>query len=745
MAVEVKNNCIFHLQTKNTSYIMAVQYQKYLTHVYWGKRIRLPKVENASLMRWACFDVMEPVPEAEQFPEGKIPDGFIPFSMDYMRQEFPTEQVGDYRMPALEVEFEDGSRCCPLVYDGYNILEGKKGLQGLPSVYVESEEEAQTLELYLRDENRGLKVTLTYCVLEDWDVITRSVRIENLDKETIICRKISSVSIDFEDSEFDMIRLPGGWGKERRIERSVLHSGAQIIGSRRGASSHQMNPFLALLRRDATEEQGDVYGLNLVYSGNFHAGVEVEQLGMSRVYMGLGDEDFAWRLQSGEQFTAPEVVMVYSDQGIGGMSRIYHRLYRKRLVRGRYRDVVRPILVNNWEGTYFDFNEEKIVDIAREAAKLGIELMVLDDGWFGTRNDDTTSLGDWFVNKEKLPSGLAGLAERINKECGLAFGLWFEPEMVSVDSELYRKHPDWCIHVPGRDRKECRNQLTLDLSRADVCDYLVETVGGILDSANITYVKWDMNRHMSNLGSALLPPERQREMPHRYMLGLYRVMEEIITAHPNVLFESCSGGGGRFDPGMLYYMPQTWTSDDTDPVERLFIQYGTSLVYPISTMGAHVSAVPNHQSGRVTSLDMRGNVAMSGNFGYELDLTKFTDEEKQEVRSQIEQYKELRTFIQSGDMYRTANPYEGNTAAWVFVSEDRENVFAAYFRILAEVNPPIRRMKFAGLDAGADYRDVKTGQVWHGDELMRVGIVVDLHGDYQSRTWQLKKINEIDN
>ncbi len=726
MAVFIEEGNIFHLQTKTTSYIMTVKYEKYLAHVYWGKKIRTPHIDNALLMRWSCFDVMEPISG----------EGAVPFSLDYMAQEFPTEQWGDYRNPALRVEFEDGSRCCPLTYAGYEIKEGKAPLEGLPSVYVEDVNEAQTLEIYMKDETSGLFVTLRYCVMEEWDVITRSVEVENQGRETILCNEISSLSVDFEHSEFDMLRLPGAWGRERHIDRSRLHSGIQAITSRRGASSHQMNPFLGLLSPDATEDKGEVYGINLVYSGNFHAGVEVSQLGMSRLYMGVGDDDFSWRLKPGQQFTAPEVVMVYSGEGVGGMSRVFHRLYRKRLVRGKYRDGARPILTNNWEATYFDFDEDKIVDIAREAAALGIELMVLDDGWFGKRNSDNCSLGDWVANKEKLPSGLEGLADRI-RECGLSFGLWFEPEMVSVDSDLYREHPDWCIHVTGRDRKECRNQLTLDLSRLDVCDYLIRTIGGILDCGKISYVKWDMNRHMSNLGSALLPPSRQREMPHRYMLGLYRVMEEITTAHPEVLFESCSGGGGRFDPGMLYYMPQTWTSDDTDPVERLFIQYGTSIAYPVSTMGAHVSAVPNHQSGRVTSLKMRGDVAMSGNFGYELDLTKFTPEEKEEVKRQIARYKDLRTFIQSAEMYRLASPFEGNIAAWNFVSEDGKEVFGAFFRIQSEVNPGIRRMKFCGLNDDASYRDVESGQIYRGDELMNIGLTVDLYGDYQSRTWRL--------
>lgn len=716
---------VFHLQTKNTSYIMKVAKDRYLAHVYWGKKIKTPDMENAQINRWVSF--------------GAAPDsGDKSYSLDYIRQEYPTGCQTDYRMPALEALFADGSRAVELNYDSYRITAGKPKLKGLPATYVEDDAEADTLEITLVDALKKMRVVLMYTAYHELDVITRSVRIVNESADRIVLEKAFSMSLDFETSKYDLIQLPGAWGRERHMERTALRSGLQSIQSRRGASSHQMNPFFVLADRDANEEYGNVYGFNLVYSGNFHGGAEVDQLFQTRAFLGINDYDFSWMLESGESFQTPEAVMVYSAHGLGEMSRTYHKLYRTRLVRGKYRDAVRPILANNWEGTYFDFNEEKILGLAKEAAELGIELMVLDDGWFGKRNDDTSSLGDWYVNKEKLPEGISGLAKKV-REYGIRFGLWFEPEMVSPDSDLYREHPDWCIHIPGRERTECRNQLTLDLSREEVCNYIIKTVSDILDEAEISYVKWDMNRHMTELGSAGLPPERQKEMPHRYMLGLYRVMEEIVSSHPDVLFESCSGGGGRFDPGMLYYMPQTWTSDDTDAVERLYIQYGTSLAYPISTMGAHVSAVPNHQANRVTSLKMRADVAMSGNFGYELDLMKFTEEEKEQVKAQIAQYKDLRTFIQSGDMYRLENPFEGNTAAWEFISEDGNDIFAAYFRILCEVNPGISRMKFQALDPEAQYEVVGEGKVYSGDELMEVGILVDFWGDFQSRTWRLKK------
>lgn len=716
---------VFHLQAKDTSYIMRVVKGRYLAHVYWGRKIHTPDVENAQLNRWISFGAA---------PDTKDKS----YSLDFVRQEYPTGCQTDYRNPALQAVFSDGSRAVELVYEGYRLRKGKSGLSGLPATYTESDDEADSLEITLCDKLKSMKVVLMYTAYQELDVITRSVKIINESAEHILLEKAVSASVDFETSDYELVDLPGAWGRERHIEKRKLRSGMQSLESRRGASSHQMNPFFALAEAGSDETKGSVYGFSLVYSGNFTAGAEVDQIFQTRAWIGINDYDFSWLLESGDTFQTPEAVMVYSGEGFGKMSRTFHKLYRTRLVRGRYRDEVRPILVNNWEATYFDFNEEKILGLAETAKELGIELLVLDDGWFGKRNDDTSSLGDWYVNKEKLPDGIAALAEKVN-DTGIKFGLWFEPEMVSPDSDLYRKHPDWCIHIPGRERTECRNQLTLDLSRDEVCDYLIETIGGILEQANIRYVKWDMNRHMTELGSAGLSPERQKEMPHRYMLGLYRVLEEIVTGHPDVLFESCSGGGGRFDPGMLYYMPQTWTSDDTDAVERLYIQYGTSLVYPVSAMGAHVSAVPNHQANRVTSLKMRADVAMSGNFGYELDLMKFTQEEKEEVKQQIALYKELREFLPAADMYRIQNPFEGNTAAWQFISEDGTKIFAAYFRILCEVNPGISRMKFVALDPKAQYEVLGEDKVYYGDELMEIGILVDFWGDFQSRTWRLRK------
>lgn len=720
---------VFHLQTSKTSYIVHLWREKYLMHVYWGKKIKTPDISNAVVNRVGGFT---PNTDNEDY------------SLDYMNQEYSTGLGTDYRVPAISVVYADGSRNAKLLYEGYKIVSGKPKLEGLPATYVEHDDEADTLYITLVDKLKGLKVVLMYTAFNELDVITRAVKVINESDDNILLEKVLSASVDFETYDYDFIDFHGGWGKERFMERTPLRHGIQLVDSKRGSSSHQLNPFFMMASKDANEEYGKVYGFNLVYSGNFTGGVEVDCADKSRAWMGLNEYDFSWKLEPGQEFQTPEVVMVYSGNGFGEMSRTYHKLYRTRLVRGKYRDESRPILINNWEATYFDFDEDKIVGLAKVAKELGIELVVLDDGWFGKRNGDNCSLGDWYVNKEKLPNGITGLAKNITG-MGLKFGLWVEPEMVSVDSDLYRAHPDWCIHVPDRIRTEARNQLILDLSRKEVCDYIVDTIGGILQESEISYIKWDMNRNMSEFGSAGLPADRQKEMPHRYMLGMYDVMERITSAYPDVLFEGCSGGGGRFDPGILHYMPQIWTSDDTDAMERLRIQYGTSMCYPISAMGAHVSAVPNHQTGRVTSLKTRGDVAMSGNFGYELDLMKLSDEEKEEIKVQVEQYKELRTFVQSGELYRLKSPFisannDGNDTAWMVISEDGTDIFAAYFRKSCIVNGGIYRMKLKALDPDAIYEVVGTKMRYSGDELMEIGLIVDMFGDYTSMVWRLKKM-----
>ncbi|RCW44175.1 alpha-galactosidase [Paenibacillus prosopidis] len=719
---------LFHLQAQDTSYVIHVTKTGYPAHLYWGKKLRGMQLGRLlELKERASFS---PSTELDQ----------LALSLDTLPHEYPGYGNSDFRMPAYQVMLPNGTTVTDLRYESHSIRSGKPALAGLPATYTESDDEAATLELTLKDELTGLTVILSYTVFEAFNAITRSARLVNNGTDTLQLLRAFSLSLDFAHDRFEMLQLSGAWTRERYVHTRKLEPGLQSVESRRGSSSHMQNPFVALLSEGANEDHGDVYGVNLVYSGNFTAGVEVDQFHSARLFMGLNPFDFNWRLEPGEQFQTPEAVMVHSGHGLGGMSRSFHDLYRSRLIRGTFRDQTRPILVNNWEATYFNFNADKIESIARTGQELGIELFVLDDGWFGKRDNDTTSLGDWFVDRSKLPNGLEDLVSRV-KRLDMQFGLWFEPEMISPESELYRAHPDWCLHVEGRRRTQARHQLILDLSRTDVQDYIVKSVSDILSSAPITYVKWDMNRNMTEIGSALLPPERQRETAHRYMLGLYAVLEKITSAFPQILFESCSGGGGRFDAGMLYYMPQTWTSDNTDAVSRLKIQYGTSIVYPVSSMGSHVSAVPNHQVGRITSLETRGNVALSGNFGYELDLTRFTDEEKETVKAQVALYKDVRHLVQFGDFYRLLSPFEGNDTAWMFVSKDQSEAFVVYASVLQEPNPPLNRFRLKGLDAKRDYRLDEQGTVYGGDELMYAGLATpQFHGDYASKVYRFRAV-----
>ncbi|GBG08923.1 alpha-galactosidase [Paenibacillus agaridevorans] len=724
-----------HLYNSEVSYIMQVINGKHLSHVYWGAKVRGTNLSGLLARRSRC-----------SFSPSTDPND-PSLSLDTLPQEFPSFGSSDFRVPAFELQLENGTTVSELEYDSHRIYSGKQSLSGLPATYVEKESESESLDIVLRDKRIGLKVILTYTVFRDYAAITRSVLFVNEGTGKFRLNRALSMSIDLPHSDYDLLHLDGTWARERHIARRSLAPGGAVIESRRGASSHSHNPFIALLSKDAGEHLGQVYGFSFVYSGNFLAQAEVDPYDTTRVVMGINPFDFSWLLEKGESFQTPEVVLVHSSAGLGGMSRTFHSLYRNRLCRGEYRDRVRPVLVNNWEATYFNFNAGKIEEIAMDARDMGIELLVLDDGWFGKRDDDRGSLGDWFVDRNKLPNGLEDLAERINK-LGMQFGLWFEPEMVSPDSELYRCHPEWCIHVPDRRRTLARHQLVLDFTREDVRKYIVNVMSDILSSCPIAYVKWDMNRNMTEVGSAALSSERQRETAHRYMLGLYEVMERLTTAFPHILFESCSGGGGRFDPGMLYYMPQTWTSDNTDAVERLKIQYGTSLVYPISSIGAHVSAVPNHQVHRITSIDSRGHVAMSGNLGYELDLTRLTEQDKEAVKRQIAAYKESRSVIQFGDFYRLLSPFEGNETAWMFVSKDKAEAVLVYFQVLSKPNPPLRKLHLHGLDAAKDYRitelsDGEAEAVFGGDELMNIGLnLPQWKGDFRSRMYRLHALEE---
>jgi alpha-galactosidase len=716
---------VFHLQTPATSYIMQIADTGTLAHVYWGRRLQSaswPGMRNGK----------------EDIPAPARPDlGDRNHSPNTQLQEFAGYGTGDFRHPAYQVKLANGTTVTDLRYVAHRITAGKPRLDGLPATYAESAGEATTLEIELRDQASGLGVFLSYTAFTQHDAVARSVRFVNKGRAPMRLACAYSASVDFPHARFELLHLSGDWARERELFRRPLAPGLQSIESRRGASGLEHNPFIALLAPGAGEEHGDVYAFSLVYSGSFAAQVEVGQYRTARVSMGINDFDFEWLLEPGQSFQTPELVMVYSGNGLGAMSRSYHRLYRSRLCRGPFRDQPRPVLINNWEATYFDFDVAKLETIAAAGSELGIELFVLDDGWFGKRDSDNSSLGDWVVDQRKLPDGLADLAGRVNR-LGMQFGLWFEPEMISVNSDLYRAHPDWCLHVPAHERSESRHQLVLDLSRKDVCTHVLETVSAVLRSAPIRYVKWDMNRNMTEVGSALLPAARQRETAHRYMLGLYGILETLTRRFPQVLFESCASGGGRFDPGMLYYMPQTWTSDNSDAVSRLKIQYATSLVYPASSMGSHVSAVPNHQVGRVTPLRTRGNVAMSGNFGYELDLSLLGQEDRIEVRRQVAQYKALRSLIQFGDFHRLRNPFEGNDTAWMFVAPDRSEAFVVYVQVLAEANAPLGWLQLRGLDPTARYRCVEDGKTYGGDQLMYAGLLLPaINADFHSIAWHL--------
>lgn len=728
----------FHLQANEVSYIFTVLQNNQLGHVYYGKKLKHRKSFSHLYTSVAKSNV------------ACVFEGDLSFSLDTSKQEFPSYGTSDFREPAFQILQENGSRITNFEYKSHRIYQGKPKLYGLPATYVEKEEEATTLEISLVDDVIAAEIVLQYTVYEQFNVITRNAKFINHGNESLNLTRAMSANVDFFDADFEMVHLSGSWSRERHVKTRKLEPGIQSISSARGASGTQQNPFVALKRPDTTEHSGDVYGFSFVYSGNFLAQVEVDQYDVARVSLGINPFDFNWLLEGKESFQTPEVVMVYSDQGLNGMSQTYHTLYRTRLAKGLWRDKVRPVLINNWEGTYFDFNEEKILDMAKDAKELGVELFVLDDGWFGKRDDDTTSLGDWFVDDRKLPNGIPGLAKKIN-ELGLEFGLWFEPEMVSKVSELYKVHPDWLIQVPNRRQSHGRNQFVLDFSRKEVVDYIYQSMSEILGSAPISYVKWDMNRYMTEIGSMALPAGRQREVAHRYILGVYDLYERLTTEFPEVLFESCASGGARFDPGMLYYAPQAWTSDDTDAVERLKIQYGTSMVYPVSSMGAHVSAVPNHQVGRITSLETRANVAYFGAFGYELDVTTMTTEEKESVKKQIVFYKENRGLIQKGTFYRIQSPFaeDGNVTSWLIVSEDQKQAIAGRYQVLGKPNAGYERLILKGLQAEFEYEIDGISGTFFGDELMHAGIQLDQvvegelqMGDFTSQIFTLSTVEK---
>lgn len=713
-----ENQKSFYLGAGKASYVLHVDEDGRLLNQHWGAR-----VPDGALS-----------PDFSHYPTLA---SFDPRT-NALPWELPTRGSGWYGEPAVAATNAKGDDMVQLTYVSHAIYMGKNRLPGLPATFARREGDAETLEIELMDRLTGLRVTAVYGVFERTGAITRSLRLKNESGEDMQINGVLSASAPVHGSGYDVIHLKGAWARERHVMRQTQGEGEYRIFSQRGASGHEANPFLALCEKSATEFSGEVWAVSLVYSGSFEALSYVNNTENSRLSIGLNPDVFTWKLEPGETFVSPEAAMVYSPDGLNGMSHAFHRLYSENLMRSKWFERDRPILINNWEATYFNFNEEKILQIARRAKELGVEMLVLDDGWFGKRNTDNCSLGDWVVNPEKLPGGLNGLSDRLH-DLGLKFGLWFEPEMISPDSDLYRAHPDWCLHVDGRARVEMRNQLILDLSRKEVQDYIIESVSAALESALIEYVKWDMNRNMTEPFSGAQTPERQKETQHRYMLGLYRVLEEITARFPEILFESCSGGGGRFDPGMLYYMPQTWTSDDSDAAERMFIQYGTSFVYPPCAMGAHVSAVPNHQTGRTTSMQTRGDVALGGNFGFELDLSQLSDADAETVRRLIEREKQVRTLVRTGEFTRLLSPFDHPYAAWQFRARDNSEALICAYRLMTRPATPHLLLRASGLDESAVYMD-DDGNTCSGAALTRYGLWLHLPGDFTSKVIHLRRI-----
>lgn len=719
---------IFRLDTPHSTYLIGlVDEEGFLAHLYYGRRI--PDDDLRYLLR---LDGGPYVPYRQNRDQVSF--------LGSLPMEYPGCGLGDFREPCLRVETAEGCRACGLTFLSYRIFSGKPPLEGLPAVYG-GEEDCATLEILCQDRALGLQVRLSYTAFAHLDAICRSARIENGGPGTVKLTQALTACLDMENRNFDLLTLHGSWSSERMINRRPLSWGKQGVSSEQGVSSHEENPFLALLEHTATQSQGQVYAMNFVYSGNFLAQVEMSQQERLRAVMGIHPAGFGWKLAPGGAFQTPEVVMVYSDRGLDGMTHTFHDLYRGHLVRGAYRDRARPSLINNWEATYFRFDTEKLLDIARTAAGMGIEMLVMDDGWFGRRNDDNSSLGDWYVNEEKLPGGLARLAEEINK-LGMKFGIWLEPEMVSPNSDLYRAHPDYALRIPGREPALSRNQLVLDLSRQEVRDCVYEQIRRVLRSANIEYVKWDMNRPLTDVASSCLTPDRQGELYHRYMLGVYELQERMLREFPSLLLENCASGGRRFDPGMLYYSPQIWTSDNTEAVDRLRIQEGTALVYPLSTMGAHVAACPSHTNHRTTPFATRGLVSLPGCFGYELDLTKLSEEEKAMVPRQLADYERFGWVFRTGDYYRLASFREnGEYDALMAVSKDRRIAVLDYVQVLSREKKITPLVYPRGLEESRYYRSSETGEVHSGAAWMYAGILMPrMCGDFLGKLIVLEAV-----
>jgi len=727
-----KESKSFYLNTTSSTYVITISKKGYLAHTYYGPKITEEDVSYLTRQMEYGFSNSEIFREKHSL-------------LDFLPQEYPTDGVGDYRQSALAISDSTNHNAVELKYKSYKISKETPKLPGLPCVFGNN---AETLEITLEDTVLGIEVVLLFTIFDDTDAIVRSTKIiSKTAKEPVFIKKALSLSFDIDNENYDMITLHGSWARERHIDRHPVHMGNQGVISMRGETSHQEHPFIAIMDHKADEVSGRVYGVNFIYSGNFIGNVQQSQFNSLRVQMGINPENFCWKLNPGETFYTPQAVVTFSNEGLNAMSQSFHDLYRNHLIRSEYKNKMRPVLINNWEATYFDFNTDKLLDIARKAKENGIEMLVMDDGWFGKRSFDDSSLGDWFVNEEKIKGGLNYLVSEVNK-IGLKFGIWFEPEMISPNSDLFRVHPDWAIQIPGREPGMSRQQLVLDIVNKEARDYAYECVAKILRSANIEYVKWDMNRQLADIGTPTLPNDQMGEYYHRYVLAVYEMQERLVTEFPHLLLENCSGGGARFDPGMFYFSPQIWCSDDTDAFERLAIQEGTAIVYPLSTMGAHVSVCPNHAVGRNTPFKTRGYVALSGTFGYELDITKISDEERNMIPGQVALYKKYSDLVRTGDYYRIASYSQNNEYdCWMSLSKDKTKGIITFIQVLNHPNYKTRFIKIPGVDVNKTYKvtfpDEDQTQnpplTMSGSILKNCGIPVSrLWGDFQGRLIEIK-------
>ena len=726
MAISIiENNRIFFLQTNKTSYVLEHDISNFLVHHYWGPKIKPSKISTCRFKMYNSSIHSRTEPNS--------------ISMDTTLFEYPTAGVGDFRSPAIEIQTLNGDTNCALLFKSFQVKQGKTKIPGLPSIIAKSSPSTQTLIITLEDKIAQLEVDLYYVVIEEYDTITRYSCIRNVGKNTIKLNRALSCNVEFYQSNYDQICLSGSYGNEKTFTRAPLRQSMDTIESRRGFSSHIQHAFLAITEPNATEDFGQVYSVNLIYSGNFIGIAEVQQTKTTRLQLGINSFQFQWNLKPAEEFYTPEAVFIQTNKGIGEMSRLYHRLYRECLNKGKFALTKRPVQINNWEGTYMAFTEEKIMSMAKIAAEVGVELFVLDDGWFGKRDNDSSSLGDWKVHASKLPSGIDGLGKKIN-QLGLKFGLWFEPEMISEDSDLWRAHPDWHFHAPNRPISEQRRQFVLDFSREDIRLEIYNAMATLIKNSPIEYIKWDMNRSLTEVFSQSLPADQQQEIFHRYVLGLYDFLEKMTNEFPHVMFENCCSGGGRYDPGLLHYMPITWTSDTADAITRLTIQHGTSIIYPTSTLSAHVAASPYGMTGRIIPFETRVNSALFGSgFGFQLDITILPPEEIILAKKAVQTYHEIEHISRTGDLYRISNPPE-NDVAWLFALQDKSEAYACWFRLLSHANPYSTIIKFKGLNPDFVYQDQNKNE-YNGDYLMNVGIQFLPKGqDFYSVFWHFKKV-----